>query len=98
MEFNNVEKEILKAIYKKDTDGGKVNFDELALTHEGKKRNYELGFYLLKLERFGYLRFDGDPFTKGGKPDEDYNNNIIMTWFDKIYITEKGIDAVNQVV
>ncbi|WP_062231510.1 hypothetical protein [Fictibacillus sp. FJAT-27399] len=92
-----LEKEILKALYNKNTNPtANHNLNELEFDEEGMQRRREIGFYLLKLERFSYIRFEGEALTKGGQSDPIFKNNIAIIWWENIHITEKGNNQLKE--
>ncbi|HEY8891760.1 MAG TPA: hypothetical protein VIM70_16095 [Clostridium sp.] len=99
MELNILESEMLIDIYDADMlPGMAFEIENYRLTEEDKKgRQQEFAFYLEKLKRLGFVKYEEkEAFLKVGNVNSKYNNNVAMIFGDKIHIDSKGIKLVER--
>jgi hypothetical protein len=97
MELNALEREMLIDINDADMlPGMSFEIEEYKLTEEGEKeKKQEFAFYLKKLKKLGFIKFEEkEAFLKDGSYSSKYNNNVTMICEDKIHIDTKGIKLV----
>jgi hypothetical protein len=90
---------ILIDLYEFEFNGGeKINQSNYELQEvDPRLKKQELAWHLSRLERFGYIEYQGQAFITGGQLNRKYNNNVIMIWAEAIHIKEKGIEYVQEV-
>jgi len=99
MELNILESEMLIDIYDADMlPGMAFEIENYRLTEEDKKsRQQEFAFYLEKLKRLGFIKYEEkEAFLQVGSVNSKYNNNVAMIFEDKIHIDSKGIKLVER--
>ena len=97
MELNTLETEILIDIYDADMlPGMTFEIENYKLKEEDPKdKKQEFAFYLGKLKRLGFVKYEEkEAFLKGGTRSIKYSNNVTMICEDKIHIDSKGIKLV----
>jgi len=99
MELNYLESEILIDIYDADMlPGMPFEIENYKLIEEDpKKMKQEFAFYLGKLKRLGFVKYEeSEAFLKIGIRSTKYNNNVAIICEDKIHIDSKGIKLVER--
>ena len=97
MKLNTLESEMVIDIYDADMlPGMSFEIENYKLTEEDpKKKKQEFAFYLGKLKRLGFVKYEEkEAFLKDGIRSTKYNNNVAMIYEDKIHIDSKGIKLV----
>jgi hypothetical protein len=97
MELSTLERDILIDIYDADMlPGMSFELENYKLNEEDpKEKKQEFAFYLGKLKRLGFVKYEEkEVFLKGGGRSTKYNNNVYMICEDKIHIDSKGIKLV----
>jgi hypothetical protein len=97
MELNTLEREMLIDIYDAEMlPGMSFEIEDYKLIEESEKeKKQEFAFYLGKLKKLGFIRYDEEEaFVKGGSRNSKYNNNITCIYEEKIHIESKGIKLV----
>jgi hypothetical protein len=97
MRLNALESEMLIDIYDADMlPGMPFEIENYQLTEEDTKNmKQEFAFYLKKLKRLGFIKFEEkEAFLKSGIRSTKYNNNVYKIYEDKIHIDAKGIKLV----
>ncbi|MBU3191337.1 hypothetical protein K9O30_06830 [Clostridium bowmanii] len=97
MGLNELESQILIDIYEADMlPGMSFEIENYKLTEKDpKNKNQEFAFYLGKLKRLGFVKYEEkEAFLKAGIASTKYNNNVAMICEDKIHIDSKGIHLV----
>lgn len=86
------EKTLLSLYEYKFNDEKKVDFEEL-----GFENSKHAAFHLHKLKNLAYIRFnEEEAFQQGGMKDEEYNNNVLEIFPEKLEFEEKGIEEVRK--
>ena len=99
MKLNTLESEMLIDIYDADMFPGMLfEIENYKLAEEDiEKKKQEFAFYLGKLKRAGFVKYEEDEaFLKGGSCSAIYNNNVTIIYEDKIHIDSKGIKLVER--
>ena len=99
MELNKLETQMLIDIYDADMTAGKsIKILDYELTEKDpKEKTQEGAFYLGKLQRLGFIDYDEEKaFICGGWQNTKYKNNVIMIWGERLHITPKGIELVED--
>ncbi|UYL93731.1 hypothetical protein NIIg32_gp69 [Parageobacillus phage vB_PtoS_NIIg3.2] len=91
MELQKIDIDLLQAIYKKDFEGGELNFKDL-----GFENDHHAAYHLERLKNYGYIRFDGQAIVPGGQRHPKYKNSVAMIWKENIHIEPKGIELVQK--
>lgn len=97
MQLNTLESELIIDIYDADMlPEMSFEIENYKLTEEDPKNmKQEFAFYLKKLKRLGFIRFEEkEAFLKSGISSTKYNNNVSMIYGEKIHIASKGIKLV----
>ncbi|MGV8980907.1 hypothetical protein [Clostridium sp.] len=97
MELNTLESEMIIDIYDADMlPGMPFEIENYKLTEEDPKiMKQEFAFYLRKLKRLGFVKYEEkEAFIKDGIYSTKYNNNVAMIYEEKIHIDSKGIKLV----
>lgn len=97
MQLNTLENEMLVDIYDADMlPGMTFEIENYTLNEEDPKyKKQEFAFYLGKLKRLGFIKYEEDEaFLNIGIGSTKYNNNATMIYEDKIHIDSKGIKLV----
>lgn len=97
MELSKLEKQIIIDIYDADMSPGMPfeiqNYKLEEIDPNDKKQ--EFAFYLDKLKRLGFIKYEEkEAFLKGGNCSAKYNNNVKRVCEDKIHIDSEGIKFV----
>lgn len=97
MKLNTLENEMIIDIYDADMlPEMPFEIENYKLTEEDpEKRKQEFAFYLGKLKRLGFVKFEEkEAFFKIGIHSAKYNNNVAMIYEENIHIDSKGIKLV----
>lgn len=99
MELSKLENQIIIDIYDADMLPG-MPFEIQNYKLEEKDphdKKQEFAFYLGKLKRLGFIKYDEkEAFLKGGSCSIKYNNNVAKVCEDKIHIDSEGIKLVEE--
>lgn len=99
MELNKIENQIIIDVYDADMSPG-MSFEIQNFKLEEKELNdkkQEFAFYLGKLKRLGFIKYDEkEAFLKGGSRSIKYNNNVKKVCEEKIHIDSEGIKLVEE--
>jgi len=98
MELSTLENEMLIDIYDADMlPGMTFEIENYILKEEDPKdKKQEFAFYLGKLKRLGFIKYEEkEAFLKSGSRSTKYNNNVTIICEDKIHIDSKGIKLVD---
>ncbi|MGE7907527.1 hypothetical protein ACQKNS_24465 [Peribacillus sp. NPDC094092] len=90
--LSEVEKAVLKFLFDRDNMLTEENYPNVK--DHITEGNFELAFYVKRLEENNLLRIEGNSFTNGGRMNSKYQNNVLMVDFNKIKITNSGIIAL----
>ncbi|MCM3536582.1 hypothetical protein [Priestia endophytica] len=85
---------ILKGLYNRMQEGTKVTNSSVGF--EGRDGVHEAASYLTTLERQGLVEIGPKAFTTGGRRHEQYNNNVIMIWWEEVELTPLGKKEVEE--
>jgi len=99
MELNILESDMLIDIYDADMlPGMSFEIENYKLIEEDPKgKRQEFAFYLGKLKRLGFIKYEEkEAFLKHGSLNTKYNNNVTLIYGNKIHIDSKGIKLVER--
>lgn len=91
MDLEKMEIVLLIAIYEKEYNFKKIDWEAL-----GFDSNNQKAFYLQRLERYKLIELESNVLVPGGQRDQKYGTAIAMVWSDGIHITEKGVEEVKK--
>lgn len=98
--LNDIDIAILRDLYEWDFNNGpKIRHENYELSESvGIPREQEFASHLIKMERFGFIKFEGQPIIFGGFTNPKYNNNAVsVISTENIHIQEKGIDYLKEI-
>ncbi|WP_214480983.1 hypothetical protein [Bacillus sp. SM2101] len=97
MVLEQIEKNVLLALYKADYEGGdRPNPVNLGFEGYGNEIKQHATYHLEKLKDLNLVRFDGSPFTTGGRKHSEYKNNTVLILWEKIHITQTGVSLLEK--
>ncbi|TYS57912.1 hypothetical protein FZD47_24050 [Bacillus infantis] len=97
--LNDIEKQILNDVFEMQFNHGPIlklnDYDLLEKSNPDHKVKWnEFTSYILKLRSMGYLKFDDNILTTGGRQNQKYRNNVLNVRTEGLEIDKEGIAFV----
>jgi hypothetical protein len=83
---------ILRGLYERMQEG--IEFTTASLGFEGREGSSEAAYHLSNLKRQGLVEIGHKAFSTGGQENKQYENRIVLIWWEEVQLTHLGEGAV----
>lgn len=97
--MNEIEKRLLSDVYERDVNNGaEIHENNYGFEGDYQSKRQALVYYVDRLKNLDFVKIDCKPdgtyYTGGGWRHTEYGNSAIMIDYDRIHITNPGINQV----